>query len=93
MPLCVRAPRLVFCARAARCRCAGRRVPPLTPTPNPPRDNTPQTPRTRTQGADLIALVYRGSVLEQGTHEALMAIPWGGYAKLVAAQLKNAGGR
>ena len=44
-------------------------------------------------GADLIALVYRGSVLEQGTHEALMAIPGGGYAKLVAAQLKNAGGR
>jgi ATP-binding cassette subfamily B (MDR/TAP) protein 1 len=38
------------------------------------------------RNADKIALVYRGAVLEEGSHEALMALPSGGYARLVAAQ-------
>lgn len=29
----------------------------------------------------------RGQILEQGTHDELVAIPDGGYARLVAAQL------
>jgi ABC-type multidrug transport system fused ATPase/permease subunit len=33
--------------------------------------------------------VYRGVILEQGTHEQLMAIPDGGYARLVAAQMRS----
>lgn len=37
--------------------------------------------------ADLIALVFRGSILEQGTHDELMAIPDGGYKSLVATQM------
>lgn len=40
----------------------------------------------------LAAVVYRGVLLEQGTHEQLMAIPNGGYARLVAAQLQKRGG-
>ncbi|GFH13375.1 uncharacterized protein HaLaN_09249 [Haematococcus lacustris] len=38
------------------------------------------------RNADKIALVYRGTILEQGTHAELMALPDGGYARLVAAQ-------
>ena len=38
------------------------------------------------RGADTIAVVYRGVILEQGSHDALMALPHGGYARLVAAQ-------
>lgn len=30
---------------------------------------------------------FRGVTLEQGTHEELLAIPNGGYARLVAAQM------
>jgi len=35
-------------------------------------------------------VVYRGVILEQGTHEELVALPNGGYAKLVAAQSRPA---
>ncbi|KAL6754343.1 MDR-like ABC transporter [Haematococcus lacustris] len=38
------------------------------------------------RNADKIALVYRGTILEQGTHAELMTLPDGGYARLVAAQ-------
>jgi ATP-binding cassette subfamily B (MDR/TAP) protein 1 len=41
--------------------------------------------------ANVIAVVYRGIILEQGTHEELLAIPGGGYARLVAAQMKSHG--
>jgi ATP-binding cassette subfamily B (MDR/TAP) protein 1 len=39
--------------------------------------------------------VFRGVILEQGTHDELMALPNGGYARLVAAQSRPAanGGR
>jgi ABC-type multidrug transport system fused ATPase/permease subunit len=33
----------------------------------------------------------RGIILEQGTHQELLAIPNGGYARLVAAQMKTGG--
>lgn len=33
----------------------------------------------------------RGVILEQGTHQELLAIPHGGYARLVAAQMKGGG--
>ncbi|KAG2490598.1 hypothetical protein HYH03_010991 [Edaphochlamys debaryana] len=39
--------------------------------------------------AHAIAVVYRGTVLEQGTHEQLMALPNGSYARLVAAQSRE----
>eukprot|EP00775_Hariotina_reticulata_P008041 gene8041-8236_t len=41
--------------------------------------------------ANVIAVVYRGIILEQGTHDELLAIPGGGYARLVAAQMKSHG--
>ncbi len=41
------------------------------------------------RNADVIAVVFRGALLEKGTHEELMAIPNGGYAKLVANQMKS----
>jgi ATP-binding cassette subfamily B (MDR/TAP) protein 1 len=41
------------------------------------------------QHADTIAVVYRGVILESGTHSELLAIPGGGYARLVAAQMKG----
>lgn len=44
------------------------------------------------QHADSIAVVYRGVILESGTHSELLAIPGGGYARLVAAQMKGGGG-
>lgn len=33
--------------------------------------------------------VHQGAILEQGTHEQLMGIPGGGYARLVAAQMRS----
>ena len=39
------------------------------------------------RGADVIAVVYRGRVVEQGSHEELMASPHGAYSKLVRHQL------
>lgn len=42
--------------------------------------------------AAVIAVVYKGIILEQGSHEELLAIPGGGYARLVAAQMKGGGG-
>ncbi|KAF8060513.1 ABCB6 [Scenedesmus sp. PABB004] len=44
------------------------------------------------RGAHAIAVVFRGVILEQGTHDELLAIPHGGYARLVAAQMKGGGG-
>lgn len=44
------------------------------------------------QHADTIAVVYRGVILESGTHSELLAIQGGGYARLVAAQMKGGGG-
>jgi ATP-binding cassette subfamily B (MDR/TAP) protein 1 len=44
------------------------------------------------RGADKIALVYRGAVLEEGSHEELMALAGGGYARLVAAQERGKAG-
>jgi ATP-binding cassette subfamily B (MDR/TAP) protein 1 len=41
------------------------------------------------KNADTIAVVYRGVILEQGGHEELLAVPGGGYARLVAAQMKS----
>ncbi|GLC41172.1 hypothetical protein PLESTM_001163200 [Pleodorina starrii] len=41
------------------------------------------------RNANTIAVVYRGSVLEKGTHEDLMALPNGSYARLVAAQSRE----
>eukprot|EP00879_Flechtneria_rotunda_P003779 GHRR01004019.1.p1 GENE.GHRR01004019.1~~GHRR01004019.1.p1 ORF type:complete len:1293 (+),score=472.26 GHRR01004019.1:779-4657(+) len=41
------------------------------------------------RNANCIAVVYRGVILEQGRHEELMAMPNGGYARLVAAQMKQ----
>jgi ABC-type multidrug transport system fused ATPase/permease subunit len=35
----------------------------------------------------------RGIILEQGTHQDLLAIPNGGYARLVAAQMKGGAAR
>jgi hypothetical protein len=32
--------------------------------------------------------VYKGVILEQGSHDELMAIPNGGYARLVASQAR-----
>lgn len=40
------------------------------------------------KNAHAISVLYRGSILEQGTHSELMAIHGGAYAKLVAAQEK-----
>ena len=37
--------------------------------------------------------VCRGIILEQGTHQELLAIPNGGYARLVAAQMKTGGAK
>jgi ABC-type transport system involved in cytochrome bd biosynthesis fused ATPase/permease subunit len=45
------------------------------------------------RNADVIALVFRGAVLERGTHEELMGLQDGGYARLVAAQLGSATGK
>ncbi|KAF5834437.1 P-loop containing nucleoside triphosphate hydrolase protein [Dunaliella salina] len=42
------------------------------------------------RNAHKIALVHRGSILEQGTHEELLAKPGGGYAGLVKAQMGSA---
>ena len=39
------------------------------------------------RGADVIAVVYRGRIVEQGSHEELMASPHGAYSKLVRHQL------
>lgn len=39
--------------------------------------------------ADVIAVVFRGVILEQGTHDQLMALPDGGYSRLVAAQMRS----
>jgi ABC-type multidrug transport system fused ATPase/permease subunit len=33
--------------------------------------------------------VFRGVILEQGTHDQLMALPDGGYSRLVAAQMRS----
>ncbi|KXZ51733.1 hypothetical protein GPECTOR_11g18 [Gonium pectorale] len=41
------------------------------------------------RNAHTIAVVYRGSVLEKGNHDELMALPNGSYARLVAAQNKG----
>ncbi|KAG1679148.1 hypothetical protein FOA52_000503 [Chlamydomonas sp. UWO 241] len=42
------------------------------------------------RNADMIALVYRGAILERGSHDELMAVADGGYAKLVRAQMRTA---
>ncbi len=42
------------------------------------------------RNADDIAVVNRGVIIEQGTHERLMSIPYGNYAKLVANQMRQA---
>jgi len=42
------------------------------------------------RNAHKIALVHRGSILEQGTHEELLSKPGGGYAGLVKAQMGSA---
>jgi ABC-type transport system involved in Fe-S cluster assembly fused permease/ATPase subunit len=39
------------------------------------------------------AAAHRGVILEQGTHQELLAIPHGGYARLVAAQMKGGEGK
>jgi ATP-binding cassette subfamily B (MDR/TAP) protein 1 len=45
------------------------------------------------RGADSIAVVHRGRVLEKGTHEELLALgPGGAYAKLVQAAAAGGGG-
>ena len=43
--------------------------------------------------ADCIAVVYRGVILEQGTHAELVAKPGSSYAKLVEAQNQPSGGK
>jgi ATP-binding cassette, subfamily B (MDR/TAP), member 1 len=45
------------------------------------------------RNAHTIAFVHQGSILEQGSHDVLMALPdaaYRGYAKLVEAQSRNA---
>jgi len=42
------------------------------------------------RNADLISVVYRGIILEQGTHDQLMALPQGSYKRLVNAQQQGA---
>jgi ATP-binding cassette subfamily B (MDR/TAP) protein 1 len=42
------------------------------------------------RNADMIALVYRGSILEKGSHDELMAVADGGYTQLVRAQMRTA---
>ncbi len=39
--------------------------------------------------ADAIAVLYKGSIVEQGPHEELMAKPDGSYARLVRHQLSR----
>jgi ABC-type oligopeptide transport system ATPase subunit len=41
----------------------------------------------------VIALVSKGSILERGSHEELMKIAGGGYARLVAAQSSKGNGK
>jgi ATP-binding cassette subfamily B (MDR/TAP) protein 1 len=41
------------------------------------------------KNADVIAVVFRGVLLEQGTHEELLSVEGGGYARLVAAQMRG----
>ncbi len=41
------------------------------------------------RNAHTIAVASRGSILEQGTHGQLMALPHGSYARLVAAQSRG----
>ncbi|PNH10191.1 ABC transporter B family member 4, partial [Tetrabaena socialis] len=44
------------------------------------------------RNAHTIAVVYRGAILERGSHEELMALPNGSYSRLVAAQTRTQGG-
>ena len=41
--------------------------------------------------ADSIAVVFKGAIVEQGSHEALMARADGSYARLVRHQLQRRG--
>ena len=39
------------------------------------------------RGADRIVVFRRGTVVEQGSHDALIAAPGGAYAELVSGQM------